>query len=225
MAILTASTYYTLRGETLTGDDATACTSWCAAVSAAIARVIRPFSAEAVTQSNIVLDAPISRDLFLPIVPVRSVTSVYLDLGANGLVANFGSDDLLDNTDNGEYQLLIDDWVGGFSRSGILRRVNSYWGSGRYRYPDRLADSLEGVRGAVLVNYLAGTTSVPPEIEAAAVLAVSLLLARKRTGAPVSSESWNGYSASLAGPFTAAGVVQTPDIAGLLLPYQTAHVG
>lgn len=219
MAILTPEQFQELTAQSITGDNLAALTGWCAAVSNAILRAIRPFYPEPITVTDCVLDAPPSRDLILPITPARSITTVYYRSDAHGVVSAFTSDYLIDNSNGDEYQLLIDDPIQGWSRQGILRRIGAVWGYENIAYPTRLAQTLGPERGSVKVTYTAGALSMPPEIEAAAVLAVAMLYNRKTTGLPTVSESWNGYSASYGGPFTASGVINTPDIQNLLQPY------
>jgi hypothetical protein len=225
MAIIDSTIWATHTGVTVTGADAVSIAAYCAGVDAAIKRMLRPFHPEPTTITDCILDAPPDRDLVLPVVPVRAVTSVYVRPDANGLVANFTSDYLLDNTDNAEYQLLIDDFITGYARRGILRRVNRLWGYGHYSPPDRLAYKLEPRRGAIKVTFTAGPASVPTDIQLAATIAVTLMYNRRVEGAPYASESWNGRSQSIAGPFTAESAVRTPDVLALLTPYLTVHVG
>jgi hypothetical protein len=54
------------------------------------------------------------------------------------------------------------------------------WGVTTYRPPGRLGYRPEGERGALLVNYLAGPTSVPADLEAAGVVAVVQLNLEQR---------------------------------------------
>lgn len=219
MAILTAEVYEELTAQSFTGDNRQSIVGWCAAVSNAILRAIAPFYPEPITVTDAILDGPASRDLLLPIIPARSITSVYVNPSGYGLLANFTADHLLDNTGNEEYQLLIDDKIRNYSRSGILRRVKNVWGASYVTAPTRLAPVLEPSRGNVKVSYLAGPATVPPEIEAAAVMAVSILYNRKETGLVASSESWNGYSRGLAGPGLETSVLSNPDIQALLADY------
>lgn len=224
MAILSASTYSTYTGTSYTGADATALAAIISAVDAAIKRTIRPFYPESTTVTDAVLDAPVGPVLLLPVVPVRSITSLYLNYSANGVVADFTSDHLLMAGD--DYHLPLDGVVEGYSRSGrVFRRGASSWGRERVFMVDRIAPQTTPARGAIKATFAAGPTSVPDDLVQAAVLATSLLFHRKVAGAPFGSESWNGYSAGIAGPFTAAGVLRTPDIAALLAPYQTVHFG
>lgn len=225
MAIISATTYQSATNQTISGGAATALATWCSAVDSAIKRKIRPFYPEPTTVTDCILDAPADRDLYLPVTPVRSATSVYYRSDANGLAANFTSDYLLDNTDGAAYQLVIDDVVNGYAKRGLLRRVGQVWGLSRVRPPERLGYRLEPERGALKVTFAAGPSSLPDDIFAAAVLAVSMLFERKESGVAVGSESWNGYSRSIAGPFTAEGAVNSPDVLALLMPYMSIHVG
>lgn len=219
MALITAESWQSLTSQTVTGTDLTAVRGWCAAVSSALVQILKPFHPEPITISNAVLDAPLGRELILPVRPVRSITSIYHRSDAYGVVANFTSDYLIDNSNGDEYQLVVDDAITGWARGGIVRRIGTIWGYETTTYPERLGATLSYERGSLLVNYTAGPTVTPPEIEAAAVLAVSLLFARKKTGMPVVSESWNGYSASYAGPLAAMAAIHSPDVLGLLSPY------
>ncbi len=223
MAIITAATYQTLSDQTFTGSTLDSVTAWCAGVSAAILKAIRPFQPEPITQTDIILNAPIDEFLILPIVPVRSITSVYYNPFANGNPAAFTSDDLLAAT---QYQLMTTQ-PEGYSRSGLLRRcgLSNLWGADWRNPVTMLASKLVPLYGAIKVTYLAGPASLPADIQDAAVLAVSLMLQRKKTGAPLSSEGWNGYNYSLASAFTATSAVNSPDVLDMLMPYRSPAVG
>jgi hypothetical protein len=111
----------------ITGTDSTrddALTGMLVGVEAAIKKLCRPFLFEPLTLTDVVLDAPWNwQDLYLPVTPVRSVTSVYYNAEAHGVVANFTSSNLL--TAGTDYQLVIDDHVNGWSRWGRLRRADA----------------------------------------------------------------------------------------------------
>jgi hypothetical protein len=225
MAIIDPATYADLVGSvSSTGVDSTSIATLCTAVDAAVKRLLRPFHPEPLTVSSCVLDAPPDRDLYLPITPVRSITSVYYRADAYGVAANFTSDYLIDNSDGDEYQLDIDDKVNSYSRKGILRRIGRVWGVSHVRPLEKLAYKVAPERGSILVNYAAGPTSVPADITAAAVQAVTLMYQRRKTGMPVQSESWNGYSYSGAAAFTAEAAIRTPDVLEMLKPYMAIHV-
>lgn len=225
MAVITQALVTTYTGVTFTGADATAVDALALAVDAALKRMLRPFYPEPVTVTDCILDAPLSRDLYLPVTPVRSVTSVYYNSGASGVVANFTATYLLDNTDGAAYELVIDDKLNNYAKAGLLRRVNRIWGASSVRPPQRLAYHLEDERGSVKATFAAGPIAVPKDIELAAGIAVVLMFQRRKEGAPFASESWNGRSQSIAGPFTAESALRSPDCLALLMPYLPVHVG
>ncbi|AMV25514.1 hypothetical protein VT84_14035 [Gemmata sp. SH-PL17] len=217
MALIDANTWSAFTGQSPSGDDLTALSAWCAGVSAAIAKKILPFVAEPLTVTDFICDAPLSLDLVLPRRPIRSVTSLYLNCGAGGDPSRFTSADLL--TPGTDYVLWVDDPENQWAGSGIIRRVNTVWGAEWRRYPHTLASVLGGSRGAVKVTCEVGTLSVPEDIQSAAVAAVTLLMNRRKTGAPTNSESWNGYSVGYSAPFTATAAVNSPDVLGMLANY------
>lgn len=223
MAIVSASTWQSWVNQSVTGGASTSIAAICTAVDAAIKRMLLPYLPESATVTDEILDAPPTRDLILRRRPVRSITSLYYRADADGVAANFTSDYLL--TAGTDYGLFIDDPVNGWSQSGIVRRLGAVWGCGWYRAPTTLAGRLEPVRGSIKVTYAAGPTSVPSDIEAAAVLAVSLLYNRKEQGAPFASESWNGRSQSLAGQHLADSALNSPEVLALLRPYMTPKFG
>lgn len=216
MAIIDADRYQTITGLTFSASDLQGIRAICSSVSDAITQYLKPFQAEPVTITNCILDAPPTRDLVLPVRPVRSITSVYYRSDANGLVSNFTSDYLLDNSTGLAYQLMIDDPILGISRRGVLRRINNVWGWENMALPSRLAFSLAPERGSIMVTYTAGMPVLPPSVEDAAALMVSMLWNRRTQGMPAQSESWNGESVGYAGAFTATAALHSPDIAGML---------
>ena len=218
MAIITPTSWQAYRGTAVTGDDLTSAGAICAAVDAAIRREIAPFEPEPLILTDRILDAPIGHVLELPVLPVRSVTSVYLHWGANGDPSAFTSDDLL--TAYTDYYLPVDDHVRDYSRSGLVfRRGASTWGY-EYRRPyNRLAWDVDPNRGAVKVTFLAGPTSVPDDLFGVAAQAVTMLFNRRTTGTPTTSEGWNGYSASYAAPFLVS-FLQSPDVQSVLTYYR-----
>ena len=101
----------------------------------------------------------------------------------------------------------------------MFRRGASTWGY-EYRRPyNRLAWDVDPNRGAIKVTFLAGPTSVPDDLFGIAAQAVTLLFARRTTGMPVTSEGWNGYSASYASQFL-TGYLTTPDALDVLSNYR-----
>ena len=222
MPIITPDIYAAATNQTFTGGDLTALATITAGVDAAIRREIRPFEPEPVTRT-VYRDAPYRNVLDLGVCPIRSITSLYLKYGANGVDAEFDSASLL--TVGDDYYLPIDDVAAGYNRSGLVyRRGVSIWGFEYLRNAGRLASHIDPCRGAIKAVLVCGPTSVPDDLMLAAVLATSLILNRKEVGAPFASESWNGRSQSLAGPFVATAALATPDIANILAKYQTIHV-
>ena len=220
MAVVTRSLVTEYSGTTFTGADATSVDAYCAAVDAAIKRLLKPYYPEPATVT-LYCDAPPSDVLLLPYRPVRSITSIYYRSDGNGVSANFTSDYLIDNTDGDEYALRLDPIT---SENGVgdVLRIGRLWGGRYVSPPERLGWKLEPEPGALKITAAVGPASVPKDIEAAAVLAVQLLYEARETGIPMSSSSWNGYSESNANEYNADGVLMTPRIWGLLAPYASA---
>lgn len=229
-AIITSTSFLNATGLTITGANLTALASITASVDTAIRRMIYPFLVEPRTVTDHVDMAPDNEVLLLPEVPVRSITSIYLNPDADGLATNFTAEHLLDNTTGSEYWLHIDRPVDAYSRSGkVFRRGGSWswgaggggnWGAESFSASRRnLAGNVRAARGAVKVTYAAGTLSVPDDVFEAAKLATAMLYNRRKTGVPATSASLNGASYSLAGPFTAMAALRTPDVLALLEYY------
>jgi hypothetical protein len=220
-AIVTATSYQAATGQTVTGDALTALSRTCESVSDALSKYLRPYSPVPVTLSGYIADAPTSNVLVLPVLPVRTLTSVYLRWGADGDSASFTSDDLL--TVNDDYWMPTDPFDG-YSRDGkVFRRGVSMWAY-EYRYAHRgsLSPTLDPNRGAIKLTATCGETSVPDAVHQAAVLMVSLVYGRRKTGMPVTNESWNGYSYGASGPFTAVSALDSPDVQAYLRAYRPA---
>lgn len=234
MAIQTLAGYKTWAG--ITSTDATrdaSLTAILTEVNAAISRLCRPWLFERVTMTSVILDAPLDDQLILPNIPVPSITSLYLNWSANGDPAAFTSADLLTNYMG--YLLDINDKVNSWSTTGIVYCRGGAWSNswgqgslnwgGERRWPvNRLASTLTPGRGAVKATFPAGCLTVPEEVVLCANLATSMIYQRRTYGMPVQSESWNGESYSLAGPFTATAALSSPDCATLLAGYQSAFV-
>jgi hypothetical protein len=227
MAILTLAEYKTFLGVTDT--DTARDASWTAIIAEvcdAINQACRPWLFEPTTVTAIV-DAPLDDQLVLPVIPVRSITSLYLNWTASGDPAAFTSDNLL--TQYTQYWLEIDDPVNSYSESGIVyKRAGSWngqnWG-GERRWPvQALGSTLEVGRGAIKVVLAAGTLTVPANVQLAACLMTSLIFNRREKGAPLNSESWNAYSYSTNSAITAMGAINSPDVVGLLRRYMTPQV-
>lgn len=229
MAIVTAASWQAFSGVTVTGAALTSITAICAEVDAAIKILCYPWLFEPAMLTDYIMDAPLDDFMQLPVIPVGSITTLYLNIGANGDPSQFTINDLL--TPYQQYILDIDDPVNNWSKSGIVySRAGSWWGGPspwgwERNWPiNRLASVLTVARGAVKITFAAGMLAVPDNVAMAANLAVSLIYGRRVLGMPVTANSWNGESVSFAGPYTAVGALQSPDIAGFLAPYQTIFV-
>lgn len=229
MALVTAASWQAFSGVTVTGAALTSIAAICTEVNDAIKQLCSPWQFEPVTLSNVILDAPLDDFLTLPVIPVRSIASLYVNLGANGDPSQFTNSNLLQPYQ--QYYLKIDDPINNWSKSGIVySRAGSFWGGpspwGQERnWPiNRLASVLTVARGAISISFSAGMLTIPQTVQLAANLAVSMVYNRRTTGLPVNGESWNGDSYSISGAFTAVGALQSPDIAGYLAKYQTYFV-
>lgn len=178
----------------------------------AIKALCKPTTLSSVTDTDAILDAPHNSPvLFLPLTPVRTLTSVYFNAGANGVAANFTSDHLLVEGTDYDFprKMRPENW----SRDGAVRLLTrSYWGVTLVRRPGCLAFERAPGRGMVKVTYTAGFPSVLPRVTTALYMATAMLLARRKFGAMMTSASLNGASYSLAGPATATAVVHSPDV-------------
>ncbi len=238
--LTTLSAYKTFAGISTTNATRDASlTALITAVSEAVKRRCRT-RFEAATYTGIVLTPPASDKLCLRQVPVRSITSVYLNPSANGDPAAFTSDHLL--TAYEDYYLETTEE--GYSRSGIVRRTRGKaWGSaglvqgfavGTFGLvsglPGGLAltgggggltRSVGPAPGSLKVTYAAGYLTVPEPVALAVHLAVSRLYQIRKVGVGLGSESWNAYSYSAAqvDAKAVAGVLSSPEIAGLLAAY------
>lgn len=225
MALIDVDAWIATSGNVVTGADRTAVEAHCAAVSAALTRRIYPNVGEPVTLTLFAMDAPKGSELTLPIRPCRTLSALYLAWGASGDPSKATADTLL--TQFTDYWMPVDP-VTGFSRSGLVhRRGSSSWAVEYRRPPGRLGYSMGAARGAIFVSGSFGFASVPADLQEAAARAVTLLYQRRKTGMALTSESWGGYSAGYAGPFTATGAVASPEVTDLLraggyLPIHTA---
>lgn len=216
MAIINADRWQSLTGNSVSGADLAAVGGIAEAVSEALTRRCYPYILEPKTITLFAFDAPPTPELWIP-KPVRSVSAVYYHCGASGdsSLVDLTADLLVAGTD---YINRVDDVLTGWNRSGCLRRANSSaWGVSYRRPVGRLAYAIEAERGSVFVSALLGPTSVSGAVQLAASTAVSMLYQRRKTGVPVGSESWNGYSASGANTFTAEGALETPEVRSLLM--------
>lgn len=221
--LIDAEIWQSYSGNSVTGNDLISASNWAASVRKALLRVLRPYIPEPQDGVTFYVDGPPKPTLILPVRPVRSITSLRLHPRAFGLEANFTSaDELVEGVD--WYQ--EKDPLDGTNRTGLIRLAQrSVWSYSTRREVGRLAGTIGPDRGAIRVVANVGEATVPEDIRSAAVACVSLLMQRRATGTPLQSESWAGYSASYAGPFTAEAAIRSPEVQALLAPYLTMHIG
>lgn len=210
--LITPEVFFARTGQAaFTGANLTSVAEICAEVSDAITEYLKPYSPTPITLTNFPIDAPTGNVLTLPVLPVRSITSLSLHWQANGDPSAFTAADLL--TPFADYFMPVDPFTG-YSHTGkVLRRGASSWGH-EYRYATvrSVAPTVEPGRGYVLFSGECGTTSPRDFIVGAARSMVSLLYSRRKTGQPLVSESWNGYSYSSAAVFVQAAAIDSPDV-------------
>jgi hypothetical protein len=216
MAIITQALWTASTGITVTGADATSVTAFADAVSEALIRRCYPIAIEPKTLTLFAFDAPPDNIAFTPIRPCRSITALYLRHGANGDSSTLESTDLL--TAYTDFVLDVDDALTGWSRSGrLIRRASSCWGYELRRPLGKLAYAVDPNRKALFVSGTFGPTAVNAAVQEAAARAVTLLYERRKTGAPFTSESWNGRSQATSSEFTALSAVNSKDVTDLLM--------
>ena len=143
------------------------------------------------------LDGTDSPWLVLPRRWVQSVTSVSID--RNG---NYG-------TTAGSFPTLLTSGVDYAWRpsTSLIWRVNGVWGRYRMRLRDDLAVRPVGPlpgSGNIKVIYVAGFAVVPDDLQLAVIDTIALARAGAGRGGFLQSESYDGYSYSLAGLNTSA---------------------
>ena len=208
MALITASEYRTASGLT---PDASRLQFCVAAIDGQIKSLTRQrLEAGTATEYH---DAPADRDVIhLRELPVRAVTSVHYDAGGYyGQGANaFAAATLL--TAGTDYAWAPDQ-PDGTSRSGRLQSLRGNWGRGFFvRPPYSLDVRRQSNPGAIRVIYSYGYLVIPEDLKAAAMMAVSRLLAVLPTGLVTTSENWNGYGFSTDSSALAKGILKSPDI-------------
>lgn len=138
-----------------------------------------------------------TRNLLLNHRNVSGVTDVWLDpTGYFGeLGTAFGSATKL--TVGVDYALLRDDaYATEVSAVGVIVRLNGVWPSVNARDRTMLTSQTVPGRGNIKVQYTAGFTTTPPDLELAAIMLVAEMRRVAPLGAPVSSFSLDYFSAS-----------------------------
>ena len=216
-SLLDVATWAEEVGLTLSDADARTVTRMIARVTEILVRKCAPKALFPRTLTLFPLDAPLDRELFVPKPPLRAVTALYYHSGAGGdsSVVDTTADLLTEGVD---YMVVRDDpdnptW----SRSGKLLRLNSNcWGYSTVRPVTKLGYKLVPEPGAIFISASCGPATVSPAAQAAASAALTLMFNRRKTGMPLQSESWGGYSYSGAGQFTAESACNSPEVLGIL---------
>ncbi len=171
------------------------------------------------TSYTVILDAPVSTNLVLPIVPVlASSLVIYLNQNAQGDPAAFTAGTLLVPyrdylLDTGPNDIL-------YSNTGIVRNLSAAWGVWYQRQPLSLAPQLIPAPKAIKATFTAGYPTVPPSIQAAMVLIVSRLYNMRKTGYPLVGEGLQSYNYQSQSTASADGVIQgDPTVRSLLKPF------
>ncbi len=219
MALLTLEQYYAAVGLTTT--DATrdaSIQSWIVEANDAVLRYLKNGQIE-LTSYTVILDAPVSTNLVLPIVPVlASSLVIYLNLNAQGDPAAFTAGTLL--VPYRDYVLDTGPNDITYSNTGIVRNLSAAWGVWYQRQPLSLAPQLIPAPKAIKATFTAGYPTVPPSIQAAMVLIVSRLYNMRKIGYPLVSESLQSYSYSAQSTASADGIIQgDPTVRSLLKPF------
>lgn len=216
MALSNVASLKTWLGETATTND-NSYASILTEVEAAIKRRLRNNIERA--SYTAVLNAPPLEYITLSQTPVLATgLSVYYRGDAKGDTTLFTSDYLL--TRGTGYMLDTDPDNPAQSRSGKLLRLYRLWGGYKVGPFNSLEGRLEAEPGAIYATWTAGWSPIPADLVLAVHLATIALFTRRKYGAAMTSESWNGYSRSLGqGPATAESVLDAAEIANLYRPY------
>lgn len=146
--------------------------------------------------------------------PVISVTSVYMD--GTGYFGQ-GSDPFPAATllTAGTHYALELDHPAGYSRSGLVRRIDGVWPAQVLRRRGELAPYTDLAAGNIKVTYVAGFATIPADLKQVVYMMVAQMRHGGFAGGPLSQEGLEGYSVSLADP----GLL-SESIKGLLAPYK-----
>lgn len=93
------------------------------------------------------------------------------------------------------------------SESGVVRFINGIWFVNRERPVYSLSTKIVPAYGAVKLVYTAGYDPVPATLRLALNLIVRKVFNARKIGAPISSESLNGYSYSTNSNVTSEGLI------------------
>lgn len=165
------------------------------------------------TQYTQILNLPSYPSLIVPFAPVTYAPdadtpidfSLYVYNNARGDPSAFTSDHLLRPyidyvLETGPTNITVSD-------SGIVRFLNGVWFINRDRPVYSLSTKIIPSYGAVKVVYTAGYATTPPMLRMVLNLIVRKIFNARKIGAPIVSESLNGYSYSTNSNITADGLI------------------
>lgn len=231
MALIGASDYKTAVGITATTWDAqisALCTLVDSLIKAHVGLDIEatnyPGAATAGKGDSGLYSGESSRYLKVRQRPVRSVTSIYLDLTGRwdqNPDGSFASTTLL--VEGTDYAIRKDGYHGAaaVSMSGIIEKLNGVWPALQVYQRGVIGPDLQTAQGNIKITYAGGWSTVPPDITAAAILWVSHLRRIAQAGGFLTSESLGGYSYSMAAP-PVLGI--PPDVAMILGKYKELYL-
>lgn len=162
--------------------------------------------------------------LFLSESPVNSITSIYEDVDA---AAGDAADPFAAATEltEGEEFYLDRQVDGGPSMTGIVVRIGCPWPKPRY-YRRGIINPLDyGSDGNIKITYNAGYSTIPDDVQMVCLQLCKLVDEMRAHGMPLSSESWSGYSYSLAQDAAKAFAGLPANIVGALSRYRRIAVG
>ena len=140
--------------------------------------------------------------LFLKQYPVVTINSIIVDDTAYfGQGPGSSPTTLVAGTD---YALMAG--YNGIGSSGAVRRINGTWRAWDHRRWGIVSRLPPLPSGNILVNYTAGYSPVPADIQMTVNLAVMKMIAMAATGSPIASNSYEDASESYFSPELAASV-------------------
>jgi len=156
--------------------------------------------------------------------PINTVASVYVDEGGYWGQASgaFAAGTLL--TAGTEYAIRLDG-TNGTGHSGMLYRIDGVWPKYDAYRPGTISSIPVLAPGNVKVTYNAGYATIPADVAMACEFLVANTKRSIKTGAPISSEGWEGYSYQVdqAAAECFAGLPR--DTLAILSNYRNAAVG
>jgi hypothetical protein len=157
--------------------------------------------------------------------PINSVASVYVDEGGYWGQASgaFAAGTLL--TAGTEYAIKLDAVGGATGASGMLYRIDGVWPKYDAYRPGTISSIPVLAPGNIKVTYNAGYTTIPADVAMACEFLVANTKRSIKTGAPISSEGWEGYSYQVDSAAAECFAGLPRDTLAILSNYRNAAVG